>query len=71
MDSPLPMTPAHGDNINEETDDSIELEMDSKDDSVVLAQPTIEGLVVPWAPSINDPPAHDVPNSTAQDAPNI
>ena len=70
MDDPLPTTPTRSDTITDETDDSTESERDPKDDGVVLAQPTIEGPVVPLAPFANDPPAHDTPNSAALDAPN-
>lgn len=59
MDSPLPTTPAHGDIISEETNDSTESKQDSKDDGVVLAQPTIDGSIIPLALSTNDPPNQD------------
>lgn len=70
MDDPLPTTPAHGDTVSEETDDSIESVQDSKDDGVVPAQLTIDRSVIPLAPSINDPPTHDAQNSTTQDTSN-
>ena len=65
MDYPLPTTPARGDTINEEIDDSIELERDPKDDGVILAQPAVEGPVVSLALSADDPLAHDAPKSAA------
>ena len=37
MDNPLPTTPADGDTIDEETNDSTHIEQGLKDDSVVLA----------------------------------
>ena len=63
MDDPVPMTPAGADTVNKETDDSTQLEWDPKDDGVVLAQPTVEGLVTPLVPSTNDPPL----DTSAQD----
>ena len=63
MDDPVPMTFASADTINEETNDSTQLEWDPKDDRVVLAQPTVEGLVTPLVPSTNDPPL----DTSAQD----
>ena len=51
MDNPLPLTPT-GDTILDEIDDSIESELDPKDDSVVLAQSTADPPVTPSVPSI-------------------
>jgi len=63
-------TPAFGDIVNEETDDSTHTEQDPKDDSVVLAQPALEKPVTPLVSSIVDPLAHDAQNFAAQNAPN-
>jgi len=41
MDNPLPTTPAGGNTVSEETDDSTRSERDPKDDGVVLAQPAV------------------------------
>ena len=71
MDDPLSTTPARGDTVSEETDNSTKSEWDLKDDGVVIAQPAVEWPIVPLAPSVNDPPAHDAPNFAAQDAPNF
>ena len=71
MDNLLPTTPARGDTVSKETNDSIESERDPKDDGVVLAQPTVEGPVVPLGSSADDPPAHNTPNFVAQDAQNV
>lgn len=72
MDDPLPATPACGDTVSEETDDSTKLERDLKDDCVVLAQPTVEEIVSPLDLSANDPPlgpsAHDAQNLDVQGA---
>ena len=68
MDDPLLTTPTRSDTVSDETDDSTESERDPKDDGVVLAQPVVEGPVIPLAPSTNDPPAHDTPNSATLDA---
>ena len=70
MDDPMPTTPTFSDTINEETDDSTHIEQDLKDDSVVLAQPTLEKLVTPLVSSAEDPHAHDALNFTTQDASN-
>jgi len=64
MDDSMPTTPAFGD------DNSIHTEQDSKDDGVVLAQPTFEKLVTPLVLFAKDPSAHDALNFAAQDAPN-
>ena len=37
MDDSMSMTPAFGDIVSEETDDSTHIEQDPKDDGVVLA----------------------------------
>ena len=70
MDDPLPTTPTRDDTVSEEIDDSTESERDPKDDGVVLAQPVVEGPIIPLASSADDPPAHDTPNFAAQDTPN-
>ena len=54
MDDPLSSTFA-GDTSFEEIDDSTESESDPKDDSVVLAQPAANPLVIPLIP-LTDPP---------------
>ena len=54
MDDPLLSTPA-GDTIPEKGDDSTKFEADPKDDSVVLAQPTVNQLVIPLTLSANPP----------------
>ena len=66
MDNPLPTTPANGNTVSDETDDSSQLEWDPKNDDVVLAQPVIEGPVTPLAPSANDPPPNDAGNPFVQ-----
>jgi len=65
MDGPLPRTLVGGNTVSEETEDSTQLEWDPKDDSVVLAQPAIEGPVIPLASSANDPPPKDARNPSA------
>ena len=70
MDDSLPTTPARSDTVSDETDDSTKSKWDPKDDGVVLAHSTVEGLVIPLAPSADDPPAHDAPNFAALDFPN-
>ena len=70
MDDPMPMTPAGGDTVSEETDDSTHSKRDSKDDGVVLAQPTLEGLVAPLVPSVEDPPSKDAESPSTLDAQN-
>ena len=64
MDDPLLSTPAE-DTILDETDDSIESELDPKDGSVVFDQPATDLPVTPLVPSIEplnveNPPAQDV-----------
>ena len=70
MDDLLLTTPADGNTVNEETDDSTQSKWDPKDDGVDLAQLAIEGPVVPLALFVEDPSTPDALNSTAQDAPN-
>ena len=70
MDDLMQTTPAFGDTISEDTDNSTHMEQDSKDDGVVLAQPALEMPVTPLVSSTEDPPAPDALNFTAQDAPN-
>ena len=71
MDDPLPKTPVDGDTVSEEIDDSTQLERDSKNDGVVLASPTVQGLVAPLALSADDTPfdpsAQDAQNPLAKD----
>jgi len=62
MDDPVPTTPAGGDIVSKETDDSTYSEQDPKDDGMVLAQPTLEGPVVPLVLSAKYPPLNDVEN---------
>ena len=64
MDDPLLSTPAE-DTILDETDDSIESELDPKDDSVVFDQPATDLPVTPLVPSteplnVESPLAQDV-----------
>ena len=70
MDDLLLTTPADGNTVNEETDDSTQSKWDPKDDGVVLAQLAIKGPVIPFVLSAEDPPTPDALNSTAHDAPN-
>ena len=70
MDDPMPTTPAFGDTVSEETNDSTHTEQDLKDDGVVLVQLALEKPVTPLVPSAEDPFVHDAQNFTAQDAPN-
>ena len=78
MDDPVSKTPAGGDTISEEADDSTQSEQDPKDDDVVLAQPVVEGPVAPLVLSTDDPPSKaaespstpDVENPSSQDAQN-
>ena len=65
MDDPLQSTLV-GDTIFEETNDSIESEEVSKDDSVVLAQPAADPPIIPLIPSSN---AEDLPDQDIQDLP--
>ena len=70
MDDPVPTTPASGDTVSEETDDSTQLEWDPKGDSVILAQPAVEGLVIPLVPFADYPPSKDAESPSALDAEN-
>ena len=65
MDEPLPTTLA-GNAIPEGADGATESKQDTQDNSVILAQPTVNPPVIPLAPSTN-PPVADDPSS--QDAP--
>jgi len=67
MDDPLPTTPA-GNAIPEETDDSSELEQDTQDDSVILAQLALNPPIIPLTSSTNPTVAN---NHSAWDAPNL
>ena len=67
MDDPMQTTPAFGDTVSEETNDSIHTEQDPKDDNVVLAQLALEKPVTPLVSSTEDPPAHNTLNFTTQD----
>lgn len=58
----LPTTPAGGDTINEETNDSTHAEQGSKDDNVVLAQLVLERPVTPLIPSTEDHHSQDAKN---------
>ena len=66
MDDPIPSTPA-GDNIFEETDDSIQSERDPKNDGVVLAQLAVEKPVTLVTPSIEAQLADNPPTQNVQD----
>ena len=70
MDDPVPTTHAGGDTVSEEIDDSTYSEQDPKDDGVVLAQPTLEGLVAPLVLYAKDHPFNDVENPSTQDTQN-
>ena len=65
MDEPLQTTPV-GDAIPEGANDATELEQDTQDDGVILAQPALNPPVIPLTPSAN-PSVADNPSS--QDAP--
>ena len=60
-------TTSTGDTIPKETDDSIESEQDTQDDSVVLAQLTVNPLFVPLTPSTNPLIADDPSTQDAVD----
>ena len=64
MDDPMQTTPAFGDTVSEETDDSTLTKQDPKDDNVVLAQPALEKPVTPLVSSAEGPPAHNTLNFT-------
>lgn len=68
MDDPLPSTPV-GDTIFEEVDDSTQLDLDPKNDSVILAQPVMEKPVSPLILSTEDPP-HETEIPSTQDTQN-
>ena len=65
MDEPLPTTPT-GDTIPEGANDATELEQDTQDDGIILAQPIVNPSIIPLTPLAN-PPVADDPSS--QDAP--
>ena len=68
IDDPFLSTPA-GDTVLEKSDDFFESEVDPKDDSVVLAQPTVDQLITPLNPSANPPNAEDPSTQDVQDPP--
>ena len=68
MNDPMLTTPAFSDTVSEGIDDPTHTEYDPKDDSVVLAQPTLEKPIIPLISSAEDPSTHDA--SKSQDAPN-
>ena len=70
MDDLLLTTPADGNTVNEETDDSTQSKWDPKDDGVVITQPAVEGPVAPLAPSADDPSSKDGEILSAPDAEN-
>ena len=70
MDDLMPITPAFGDTVSEETDDSTHTEQDLKDDGVVLVQLALKKTITPLVLSAEDPFVHDAQNFIAQDAPN-
>ena len=70
MDDLMLTTPAFGDTVSEETDDSTHTEKDLKDDGMVLVQLALEKPVTPLVPSAEDPFVHDAQNFAVQDAPN-
>ena len=70
MDDSMSTTPAFGDVVSEETDNSTHTEQDPKDDGVVLAQPALEKPVTSLVSFVVDPLAHDAQNFAAQNAPN-
>ena len=65
MDEPLPTTPV-GDAIPEGANGATELEQDTQDDGVILAQPVVNPPVIPLTLSAN-PLIAD--NLSSQDAP--
>ena len=70
MNDPMTTTPTFSDTVSEGIDDSTHTELDPKDDSVVLAQPTLKKPVIPLVSSAEDPLTNDASKSDAQDAPN-
>lgn len=61
LDNSSPTTPAVGDTVDEESNDSAHTEEQIPiDDGVVIAQPVPEGHVTTSVPSIEDPSAQDV-----------
>ena len=68
IDDPMLTTPAFGNTVSEETDDSTHMEQDPKDNGVVLAQPALKKPVTPLVSFTEDPSAPDALNFTAQDA---
>nr|POE46205.1 hypothetical protein CFP56_60594 [Quercus suber] len=70
FDDPVPTTPGGGDTIDEEFSDSTHTkEQDLKHDSVVLAQPILDGPVASLVPSVEDPSTKNVENPSGLDAP--
>ena len=72
MDAPISSTPV-GDAIVDESDDSTEPDLPSKDDGVILAQPTANPPITTSNPSIElldveNPSAQDKDNKTPNDA---
>lgn len=60
LDNLSPTTPAVGDTVDEESDDSAHTEEQIPiDDGVVIAQPVLEGHVTTSVPSIEDPSTQD------------
>ena len=70
MDDLVLTTPTGADIVSEEIDNSTQSKQDPKDDVVVLAQPTLEGLVAPLVPSVEDPPSKDAESPSTSDAQN-
>lgn len=68
MDDPLPSTPT-GDTTLEENDDFTESEANPEDDSVILAQPTMDKPIIPLTMLANTTNAEDPPTQEAQDLP--
>ena len=66
MDEPLPTTPA-GDAIPEGADGATELEQDTQDDGVILAQPVVNPFVIPLTLSANPLVADDLSSQDALD----
>ena len=73
MDAPISSTPV-GDAIVDESDDSTEPDLPSKDDGVILAQPAANPTVTTSNLSIElvdvkNPPVQDKDDETLNDAP--